>query len=388
MSESATQRGAIRRRWTEFIPPWLAPLVALGLLVAFTATFSDAFLRPENLINILRQWSFVGIIAIGMTFVITLGGIDLSVGSLVALVGGLGIITLNSMIGAPETVALWEETLKARQEGLFEPFNAPSRFTAWWAGVWMMLGVGGSEAWSVAAAFIVMLLAGTLAGLFNGVLVAKGKLAPFIATLGGLAAFRSLSLAMADGGEYRSASRELFGAIGQGGIPIPGTNIAPNAPEPVPLLVPWPVLVFAAAAIVGWVVLNRTRYGRYVTAIGCNERAAVYSAITVSRVKWLTYTLVGFCTGLAGLLLASRMNSVSSAQTGIMYELDVIAAVVIGGTRMRGGSGTIFGTIVGVLILGVIGNMLNMLQVSVYLQGLVKGTIIIVAVLAQRAERN
>jgi ribose transport system permease protein len=137
-------------------------------------------------------------------------------------------------------------------------------------------------------------------------------------------------------------------------------------------------------AVLAHILLTRTRFGRYVVAVGCNERAAVYSAINVKRIKLLTYTLIGFLTGIAAVLLSSRMNSVSSSGTGLYYELDVIAAVVIGGTSMSGGKGTVIGTVVGVLILGVVGNMLNMLQVSTYLQGLVKGLIIIAAVLVQR----
>ena len=152
-------------------------------------------------------------------------------------------------------------------------------------------------------------------------------------------------------------------------------------------MVRWPVLVFVVLAVAAHVALNRTRYGRYVYAIGCNERAAVYSAIAVDRIKMATYALVGLLTGVAALMNASRMNSVSSGQTGAMWELDAIAAVVIGGTRMTGGAGQVWGTIVGLLILGVIGNMLNLLQVSPYLQGLVKGFIIVAAVLLQRGRR-
>jgi ribose transport system permease protein len=351
MSDASAQSALTRRR-PAALPVWLVPLIGLVVLILFTVVFELAtkghtnFVRGENLFNILRQWSFVGIIAIGMTFVIILGGIDLSVGSLVAFLGGLGILLMNAILGA-----------------------------------------GGPEWVAVLMAFGVMLVAGLLAGVFNGLLVTAGRIAPFIATLGGLAAYRSLALAMVDGGEYRSASRSLFAGIGTGGIPIPFTNIAPRAPEPIPLLFPWPVIVFIALAAAGWVVLNRTRYGRYVYAIGCNERAAVYSAVDVARVKLVTYALLGLCVGVASMLLASRMNSISSSGTGILYELDVIAAVVIGGTSMRGGRGTIGGTVIGVLILGVVGNMLNLLQVSPYLQGLVKGLIIIGAVLLQRAER-
>ncbi len=338
---------------TENWPVWWVPAAALAALITFTIVYEVAtkgesiLIRPENLLNILRQVSFVGIIAMGMTLVITLGGIDLSVGSLVAFLGGIGILLMNSM----------------------------------------MKGQAG-EGVSVAAAFLVIALGGIAAGLINGLLVSKGKLAPFIATLGGLAAYRSLAMALVEGGEYRSQSTELFSALGAGGIPIPGTNIAPRAPVPVPLLFPWPVLIFAIVAVVAWIVLNRTRLGRYIIAIGSNERSAIYSAVKVDRVKILTYSILGLCTGIAALLVASRLSSVSSSSSGTLYELDVIAAVVIGGTRMRGGSGTIAGTVIGVLILGVIQNMLNLLQVSVYLQGLVKGLVIVGAVLLQRSDND
>ena len=331
-------------------PVWTVPASALLALVLFTIVFELAtkgesiLIKPENLLNILRQVSFVGIIAMGMTLVITLGGIDLSVGSLVAFLGGVGILLLNRLVAGNT-----------------------------------------SEGLAVVLSFGLMILAGTFAGVINGLLIAKGRLAPFIATLGGLAAYRSLAMALVAGGEYRADSM-LFGKLGAGGIPIPGTNMAPNAPSPIPLLFPWPVLIFAAVAFTAWILLNRTRLGRYIVAIGSNERSAVYSAVRVDRVKIVTYGLLGFCSGISAMLVASRLSSISSSSSGTLYELDVIAAVVIGGTRMRGGSGTIAGTIIGVLILGVIQNMLNLLQVSVYLQGLVKGLVIIGAVLLQRTE--
>ena len=337
---------------TTTLPVWIVPAIALVGLVAFTIIYEIAtkgesiLIKPENLLNILRQVSFVGIIAMGMTLVITLGGIDLSVGSLVAFLGGIGILFMNAVLSR-----------------------------------------GASEPVAVLGAFALILVGGVVAGFINGLLVSKGKLAPFIATLGGLAAYRSLSMALVAGGEYRSEGSGLFGRLGAGGIAIPGTNIAPNAPSPVPLLFPWPVLIFAIVAFVAWMILNWTRLGRYIVAIGSNERSAIYSAIEVDRVKILTYSLLGLCTGIASLLVASRLASISSSSSGTLYELDVIAAVVIGGTRMRGGAGTIAGTVIGVLILGVIQNMLNLLQVSVYLQGLVKGLVIIGAVLLQRSER-
>jgi ribose transport system permease protein len=378
MSESQPVSGP-QQKWTASLPSWTGALVALIILVVVTTLMNHTFISGENVFNILRQWSFVGIIALGMTFVIILGGIDLSVGSLVAFAGGVGIITMNTAIQAPKLIAEYQAAVDA------ELGHLPcSGFRFALAKFFTSIGLAGNEMGAVLVAFVLIVIAATLAGMLTGLLVTKGGLAPFIATLGGLAAYRSLALAIADGGEYRSASVDTFKAIGTGGIPVPGTNLAPNAPAPVPLLIPWPVLVFIVLAVLAHILLTRTRFGRYVVAVGCNERAAVYSAINVKRIKLLTYTLIGFLTGIAAVLLSSRMNSVSSSGTGLYYELDVIAAVVIGGTSMSGGKGTVIGTVVGVLILGVVGNMLNMLQVSTYLQGLVKGLIIIAAVLVQR----
>lgn len=367
------------RKWTAALPSWTGALAALVLLVVVTTTMNRTFISGENILNILRQWSFVGIIALGMTFVIILGGIDLSVGSLVAFAGGVGVLMLNTVLEAPKLIAEYDAAVQAAATHL-----PCSGFRYALAKLFTSLGMAGSEGAAVAVAFLLIVLVATLSGLLTGALITKGRLAPFIATLGGLAAYRSLSLAIADGGEYRSASAGAFKAIGTGGIPIPGTNLAPNAAVPVPLLIPWPVLVFILLAVLAHILLTRTRFGRYVVAVGCNERAAVYSAVNVNRIKLLTYVLTGFLVGVAALLLSSRMNSVSSSGTGLFYELDVIAAVVIGGTSMNGGKGTVIGTVIGVLILGVVGNMLNMLQVSPYLQGLVKGLIIIAAVLVQR----
>jgi len=352
------------------------PFVALIALVIITTIFNPRFLSPANIINILHNWSFVGLIAIGMTFVIILGGIDLSVGSLVALAGGLGIWVMNVVIESPRLLATAQQ---AREAGLEMPVGALRLALA---GVSSAVGIGGSEAAGVLLAFLVILLAGLTAGIFNGLLITKGRIAPFIATLGGLAAFRSLAQALADGGEFRSVSGVLFQKLGTGGIPIVFLKNAYGRA----ILLPWPVLICAGVAVAAHILLSRTRFGRYVYAIGCNERAAVYSAINVTRIKLVTYTLIGLLTGLAALLNSSRMNAVSSGQTGLMWELDAIAAVVIGGTRMTGGSGRIWGTIVGLLMLGVISNMLNLLQISPYLQGLVKGSIIVAAVLLQRGK--
>lgn len=376
--------------------------MALLLLVAFATWDDPGFLKPENLLNILRQCSFVGIVAVGMTFVIVLGGIDLSVGSLLAFLGGLGIIILNTVLQGTEVVGAAEAAgeaarlqAAAREAGeAVKPAwtramrDAPGLLREGLARLSVRSGMAGSEAWAAACAFACMLLAGGTAGLIHGLLVARGRMAPFIATLGGLAAYRSLALTMADGGEFRSESTVVFPYPGQEGIPIPGTDLSRGAAAADPLVVPWPAVAFLLVAVAGAVMLRRTRYGRYVYAVGCSERAARYAAVNVSRVQVLTYALVGLCTGLAALLQASRLNSVSSSGTGVLFELDVIAAVVIGGTSMRGGSGGVGGTVIGVLILAVIDNMLLRLDISPHLHGLVKGFIIVAAVLLHRSARR
>ncbi len=185
-----------------------------------------------------------------------------------------------------------------------------------------------------------------------------------------MAIFRSLAKLLANGGEYRSMSTEMYGFIGQEGIGI----------------IPFPVIIWILIAIIAHILLNKTRYGRHVIAIGNNEQTSLYSGINVNKVKTITYTLLGLCVGVSALLVSSRMNSLSSSSTGTMYELDAIAAVVIGGTSLKGGSGTIWGTIVGVIILGIINNMLNLLNISEYLQGIIKGVIILIAVFMQQKE--
>lgn len=303
-----------------------APLFALVILVVISAVASPYFLQVRNLLNILRQVSYTGVIGLGLTFVIISGGIDLSVGSAVAFSGGIAVLTLNRFEGGVLAIIL---------------------------------------------AILAGLCVGTLTGVVNGVIVTKGKIAPFIVTLGTMSIFRSLTLYIANAGEFRSASMK-YPVIGSGfwlGVPIPV----------------WTFLVLAG---LGHILLNNTRFGRYVCAVGANERVAVYSAIKVNLIKFLTYVITGFTVGVTSIMLSSRLNSLSSTNAGIFYELDAIAAVVIGGTSMSGGSGTIHGTVIGAVILGIINNMLNMLGVSPYLQGTVKGLVIILAVLLQYKKKN
>jgi ribose transport system permease protein len=182
-----------------------------------------------------------------------------------------------------------------------------------------------------------------------------------------MAIFRSLTLYISGAGEFRSQS-DLFPQLGMGyflGIPIP-------------------VWIFIGLAVLFWLILNHTKYGRYMCAIGSNERVAKYAAIKIDKIRFFAYVIIGITVAVTAVLLSSRLNSISSSNAGQNYELDAIAAVIIGGTSMSGGSGSIIGTVIGAIILGIVNNMLNMLGVSPYLQGTVKGLVIIGAVLIQR----
>jgi len=241
-----------------------------------------------------------------------------------------------------------------------------------------ILEAGQGQALAVAAGLGVMIVGGALLGMVNGLLISVGRIAPFIATLSTLAAYRSLALAQADGGTFISRS-SAFNAFGAGGIRLYTTQAG------IPIQLHYPIVVLLVVAIMGSLLLRFTSFGAYVRAVGDNERAAVYAAVRVGRVRLWTYTLIGATCGVAAVLASSRFNSIASSSTGLFYELDAIAAVVIGGTRMQGGSGRIIGTAVGVLILAVIDNMLPMIGVGSHYQGLVKGSIILVAVLVQRS---
>jgi ribose transport system permease protein len=298
------------------------PLLALAILFVISAFASPYFLKTRNLLNILRQVSYTGIIGLGMTFVIITGGIDLSVGSMTALVGGISILVLNAL---------------------------------------------GGGAWAIFVAIVVAIAVGAAFGAANGLIITKGKVAPFIVTLGTMAIFRSLTLYISGAGEFRSQS-DLFPQLGMGyflGIPIP-------------------VWIFIGLAVLFWLILNHTKYGRYMCAIGSNERVAKYAAIKIDKIRFFAYVIIGITVAVTAVLLSSRLNSISSSNAGQNYELDAIAAVIIGGTSMSGGSGSIIGTVIGAIILGIVNNMLNMLGVSPYLQGTVKGLVIIGAVLIQR----
>ncbi len=298
-----------------------APFIALLLLILFSSIASESFLMPRNITNVLRQVSYTGIIALGMTFVIIAGGIDLSVGSMVAVVGVLTIMIIN---GAGD---------------------------GWWA---------------VAMAISSAIALGGVFGALNGLIVTRGKVASFIATLATMSIFRSMALYTSDAGEMVSENSH-FSDIGGGYL----------------WGIPYPVWVFLLLAIIFHVLLKHSAFGRHVCAVGSNAKVASYSAIKVRWVYFMTFVIAGASVGISAVLLASRLNSISPSDAGIFYELDAIAAVVIGGTALSGGKGTIWGTVIGVIILGIINNMLNLMGISPYLQGMVKGLVILIAVLVQ-----
>lgn len=306
----------------------LGPLLALILLVLLGAASSSTFLTTENVLNVLTRSSIIGIIAIGATFVITARGLDLSVGAMAALVAGLAIMTMNALL-----------TMMA---------PAPA----------LILGMA------------VALLIGMAAGFVNGGLVVYARIEAFIVTLGTMGIMRSLVTWISDGGSIsldfalRDVGRVLYyGAIV--GVPVP-------------------VVIFAVLAVAGEIVMTRLRFGRHATAIGSNQEVSRYSAIPVNRVRLATYVLQGACVGLATLIYVPRLGAVTPS-TGILWELEAIAAVIIGGTALAGGHGRVWGTVVGVLILGLVSNILNLTAFfSPHLNGAFQGAIIIVAVLLQR----
>jgi ribose transport system permease protein len=305
------------------------PFIALVALFIIGIFVNDAFLSAGNVSNILARSSFIGIVAIGATFVITTGGIDLSVGSMAAFISGCMILLMNALMSTFDSLI----TI-------------------------IFLAVLASAA------------IGALAGMINGLLTTKAKIEAFIVTLGTMGIYRSLVTYMADGGtlSLNFTIGDVYSEVYYGTL----------------LGLPYPVWVFLAVAIIGYVLLNMTVFGRHCFAVGSNESVAHYSAINVDRVKTATYILQGLCVSIATIIYVPRLGS-ASGQTGILWELEAIAAVIIGGTMLKGGYGRIWGTVVGALILTLIGNILNLTDaVSNYLNGAVQGVIVIVAVYLQR----
>ncbi len=306
------------------------PFIALVAIFIIGIFVNDAFLSAGNLSNILARSSFIGIVAVGATFVITTGGIDLSVGSMAAFISGCMILLMNALMSTIDSLIV-----------------------------------------IIFLALLASAAIGALAGLVNGLLTTKAKIEAFIVTLGTMGIYRSLVTYMADGGtlSLNFTIGDVYSEVYYGTL----------------LGLPYPVWVFFAVATIGYVLLNMTVFGRHCFAVGSNESVAHYSAINVDRVKTATYVLQGLCVSIATIIYVPRLGS-ASGQTGILWELEAIAAVIIGGTLLKGGYGRVWGTVVGALILTLIGNILNLTDaVSNYLNGAVQGVIVIIAVYLQRA---
>ncbi|UBH09042.1 ABC transporter permease [Macrococcus armenti] len=297
----------------------LGPLLGLLILVIIITVLNNSFIAPSNIFNLLRQVSINALIAFGMTFVILTGGIDLSVGSILALSSALTAILITS--GVDPVLAL-------------------------------CIGA----------------LIGTVLGAINGVLITLGKIAPFIATLATMTIFRGLTLVVTNGNPITNLGDSIpFQMFGKGyffGIPVPAVTM---------------IIAFAGL----YFILHKTIFGKHTYAIGGNEKAAFISGIKVNKVKVMIYSISGLMAAIAGGILTSRLNS-AQPTAGASYELDAIAAVVLGGTSLSGGKGRIFGTLIGVLIIGVLNNGLNLLGVSSFYQQVIKGIVILIAVLIDR----
>ena len=332
--QQVLDRSFSREGLNAFIRKYAIVLIFIGMFVAMTF-LTDAFLQPRNLFNVVRQISVVGLIAIGVTMVIITTGIDLSSGSVLALAA----VFAASFAQQPG----WHD---AKYPGLAVPLIVP---------------------------IVVALAIGVLCGAINGGLIARFKIPPFIATLGMMTVARGFALIYSN--RPVSGLTDTYNFIGQGEIfkiiPIPG--------QP-PLGLPIPIIILAVVAIGAHIMLNHTRFGRHIYAIGGNEQAALISGLNVGRIKIGVYSIAGLLAGLAGLVLSSRIGS-GQPGLGVGYELDAIASAVIGGTSLSGGVGTIWGTIIGALIIGVLNNGLDLLNVSAYWQTIIKGSIIVVAVI-------
>lgn len=291
---------------------------------------SNYFLTQGNFLVVLRQVSINGILAVGMTFVIIIAGVDLSVGSVLALAG----IVAARFVTSSSNMAIGS-------------FDSP-----------------------ILLPLMVAIMIGALCGFLNGYIISKFRLQAFIVTMGMLSAARGMTMLTTDGNPVSSLDSG-FRALGNSYV----------------LGIPTPVLIFAAIFIAAWILLNKTVFGRYVFAVGGNEKSARTSGIDVHKIKVAVYTLCGVLAAIAGLILTARTGSAQTS-AGFAYELDAIAAVVIGGTSMAGGMGTLMGTLFGVLIIGVMNNGLDLLGVQSYYQQIIKGVLIVAAVMLDPARKQ
>lgn len=298
----------------------LTTVIALIILMAVITIINSNFLTANNLLNLLLQVTSNALIAFGMTFVILTGGIDLSVGSILALSSALTAGLLGS--GMPVTLAI-----------------------------------------------LISLILGCILGMMNGLLISYGKLAPFIVTLATMTIFRGATPVYTNGNPITKGLSDtfLFQFLGQGYI----------------VGIPFPVIIMFIVFIVLYVLLHKTAFGKSVYAIGGNEKAAYISGVKLNKVKIIIYSISGIMASISGLIITSRLSS-AQPTAGASYEMDAIAAVVLGGTSLSGGKGRILGTLIGALIIGVLNNGLNIIGVSAFWQQVVKGVVILIAVLIDR----
>lgn len=289
-------------------------LFAMCIFLVIFPTTRTTFLTPNNMFNILRQNASNLFLATGMTMVIILGGIELSVGSVIALSGCVAAGCVVNL-GLPEIVG-----------------------------------------------FLAAILVGAIVGMFNGLVICKTDIPPFIVTLASMNIAKGIALVYTQGAPIRCMTDAFK---------FPGAGYVGPVPTPVILM----VIVFVIAAL----MINRTQLGRHIYAVGGNAQAAKFSGINVSKVKFIVYTYTGIMAGIAGVVVASRLYS-GQPTAGDGAEMDAIAAVVVGGTSMSGGSGRIGGTLIGVLIIGVLNNGLNLMGVDSNWQYIVKGLVILLAV--------
>ena len=301
----------------------LGPLIALLAICAGLAVMSRDFLTVGNVLDVTRQVSINALISFGMTLTILLGGIDLSVGSILAVASVLTALLMKS-------------------------------------------------GWDAPLATLIGILAGALMGAVNGLVIARGKVAPFIATLGLMTLLRGVALVLSNGSPISGFTSYFFALQGGGYVAH---------------LVPIPVVWMLVMFVLFWFVLTKTVFGRHVYATGGNEDAARLSGVKTDGVQVVVYTISGAMAALAGMILTSRLDS-AQPTAGAGYELDAITAVVLGGTSLSGGRGWIFGTLIGALLIGVLNNGLNLMGVSSFYQQVIKGSVILLAVLLDRAGKR
>ncbi|MDU5080357.1 ribose ABC transporter permease [Tissierella sp. P1] len=303
----------------------LRPIIGLIIFSVIISILNPRFLTMGNLLNVFRQTSINAIIAAGMTFVILSAGIDLSVGSILGFSGAVGAKMLAS------------------------GYN-----------IWLSL--------------LVAIVIGAVAGIVNGIIITRGKVQPFIATLAIMILLRGATMVFTSGRPIPVSGEHISGVFRW-----IGTGVVLGIPVPIAIM----IIVF----IVCYYILNHTQYGRHLYAVGGNEEASLLSGVNTAKIKILAYTASGILAAIAGIIVTSRLSS-AQPTSGEGYELDAIAAVVLGGTSLVGGQGTIIGTIIGALIIGILNNALNLMDVQSYYQMIAKAIVIIVAVLLDKKEKT